>query len=177
MRWILIGTIWMFLISSCANVLRFEKENLVAFGEKLDKSPEPLFYLVRVDMTKTIDNEVNNFYLKLSSDTPPIALKELTPELVGKNLNPFIPPFQWPNKMKQKIKGDEAFSGNGFYISFKDGKLFNLSICSHCANGRENPIVGTPDGQHFYTLPLTELQVIEVFGTPNRVYKVNEVRY
>jgi hypothetical protein len=48
---------------------------------------------------------------------------------------------------------------------------------SHMENGRESPIVGTPDGQHFYELPLTERQITEVFGSPDRIYKVNEVRY
>ena len=177
MRWILIGTIWMILLSSCANVLRFEKENLVAFGEKLDKSPEHLFYLVRVDMAKSIDNELNNFNLKLSSDGPPIALNKLTPELVAKYLHPFIPPPQWPDRMKEKIKGQDIYAENGFQINFKNGQLIYINICSHCAGGNESPVVGTPDGNHFYTLPLTEQQVFEVFGSPNRVYKVNEVRY
>ena len=128
-------------------------------------------------MTKSIENHLGSFYLKLSPECPPITLTELRPELVSQYLHSFIPPPQWPDRMKQKIKGQNIYSENGFHISFKNGKLLYMGICSHCADENESPVVGTLDREHFYTLPLTDQQVIEVFGTPKRIYKVNEVRY
>lgn len=177
MRWISIAIFCSFLISSCANVLRFEKDNLVAFGEKFNGSQEPVYYLIRIDMTKTIENQLGSIFLKISPDRPPIVLTELSPELVAQYLHPFIPPPQWPDRWKLKAKEEEIFAGGGFYIKFKNGQLLFVDICSHCNNRRENPIVATPDGHHFYTLPLTEQQIIEIFGFPKRIIKVNEVRY
>ena len=165
------------MLSSCANVLRFEKDNVVAFGEKLNGSPEPLYYLIRIDMTKSVENQLGSFLLKLSPDAQLIAVTELHPELVAQYLQSFIPPPQWPNIMKEKIKVQDIYEGNGFNINFKNGQLLSISICSHCANGKERPVVGTIDGQHLYVLPLTEQQLIEVFGSPKRIYRVNEVRY
>lgn len=176
MRQILIITFCMFVVS-CANVWRFEKNALVAFGQKLNGAKEPLYYAISIDMTKSVDEGAKNFLLKLKPDSPSIAFNRLSPELVAHYLPPFTPPPQWPDRWKQKAKEEEIFSGGGFHIRFKDGQLLFVDICSHCANGRENPVVGTPDGQHFYTLPLKEHQVIEVFGSPKRIFRVNEVRY
>lgn len=177
MRWIFIGILLTVTLSGCANVSRFEKDSLVAHGELLDGSQEPLYYSIQVDLKQSVDARTISSLLKLSSDSPPIAIKQLRPELVSRYLPPFIPPPQWPEAWKQKAKEDDAYTGNGFYIRFKDGQLLSVGICSHCAGGRENPIVGTPDGQHFYMLPLTEQQVTDVFGSPDRIYKVHEVRY
>ena len=165
------------MLSSCANVFRYERDALVAHGQRLNGSKVPLYYAISLDMTKSVDESAKNFLLKLTPDNPPISLKELNPELVARYLPPFTPPPQWPDKWKQKAKEEEIFAGGGFHIRFKNGQLLFVDICSHCANGRENPVVGTPDGQHFYTLPLTEQQVVEVFGSPKRIYRVNEVRY
>lgn len=71
----------------------------------------------------------------------------------------------------------EDYSGGGFHITFKNGQLVYFGVCSHCFGGREHPIIGTPDGDEFYALPLTEKQLENIVGSPGRVYKVNEVRY
>lgn len=165
------------MLPGCANVSRFEKNNLVAFGERLEGSQEPLYYLVRIDVQKSDDARVMSSRLKLSPDSPPLTLEELRPAAVADFLSPFTPPPQWPDTWKQKANAEDVYAGNGFHIRFEGGQLLSVGICSHCAGGREQPMVGTPDGQHFYTLPLTEQQVIEVFGAPDRIDKVGEVRY
>ena len=60
---------------------------------------------------------------------------------------------------------------------FEEEQAVFVGICSHCSDGREYPIVGTPDGQSFYSLPLTEQQITDVYRSPDRIYKVGEVRY
>jgi len=177
MRRILILILLTTILPACANVSRFEKNSLVAFGQSLEGSHEPLYSLIRIDIKKSGDAHIMSSLLKLSPDSPPIALEELTPVFVAGYLPPFTPPPQWPDSWKQKAKEYDVYDGSGFYISFKEGQLQYVGICSNCAGGREQPIVGTPDGQHFYTLPLTERQVVEVFGPPDRIYKVSEVRY
>lgn len=71
----------------------------------------------------------------------------------------------------------EAYSGAGFYVSFKNGRLAWVGICSNCAGERHSPIVGTPDGLRFYALPLSRHQITEVFGQPDKIRKVREVTY
>jgi len=165
------------ILSACANVSRFERNSLVAHGELLDGSHEPRYYKIWIDMRKSVDARTMSSLLKLSPNSPPFALNKLSAELVAHYLPPFSPPPQWPDTLKQKAIEYDTYAGGGFNITFKEGQLISVGICSHCNEGRKNPIVGTPDGQHFYMLPLTEQQLIEVFGSPNRVYKVNEVRY
>lgn len=74
MRWILTGILLATTLPACANVLRFEKDSLVAHGELLGESQEP-----------------------------------------------------W----KQRAKEDEAYTGNGFHLRFKNGQLLYVGICSH----------------------------------------------
>ena len=165
------------MLFACANVSRIEKDSLVAYGELLDGAQEPLYYSILVDFNKSVDARIMGSLIKFAKDASPLSLAELGPELVAQYLPPFIPPPQWPDSWKQKAKEDETYTGGGFHIKFKNDRLVSVGICSHCGGGREYPIVGTPDGQQFYELPLTEKQVTEVFGLPIRIYKVHEVRY
>jgi hypothetical protein len=177
MHLILLAILLVSTLSACANVSRLEKGSLVAFGGLLDDADEPLYYLIRIDIEKSIDARTMSALVKLSREAPPFSLAELTPGIVTRYLPPFIPPPQWPDSWKQKAREDDAYAGGGFNITFKDGVLVYIGICSHCAGGRESPVVGTPDGQQFHALPLMERQITEVFGSPNRIYKVIEVRY
>lgn len=176
-RRILILTFLVSILSACTNVSRFEKDSLVAYGQLLDASKEPLYYSISIELKNSSNSPIMRSQLKFSPDSPPIPIVDIRPEFVERYLQLFVPPPQWPEAWKLKAKEKQAYSGNGFYIEFKEGQTIFISICSHCAEGRKKPIVGTADGQHFYKLPLTERQVIEVFGHPDRIYKVNEVRY
>lgn len=70
-----------------------------------------------------------------------------------------------------------AFQGNGFYIFFENDLPQLIGICSHCAGEVNYPGLLTPDEAEIYILPLTETQMFELFGKPERVYEVNEIRY
>lgn len=174
---ILILILFAILLSACANVSRFKKNSLVAHAEIIDGSRVPLYYKIWIDFKNPVDTQTRNFLLKLSLNSPPLALGELRPEIVAHYLPHFIPPPQWPDAWKQKTKDYDTYAGGGFHITFKDGNLLSVGICSHCSGGRKNPIIGTPNGQNFYTLPITEQQIIEIFGSPDSINKVNEVRY
>jgi len=165
------------ILTGCANVSRFEVGTLVAHGEQLNGSHEPLYYSISIDVSGEVDHRIMGVLLKLTPDANPLKLSELSPELVANFLPKFIPPPQWPEQWKKKAKEEDAYSGGGFHIKFKKGRLKSVGICSHCSGGLEHPIIGTGDGKAFYSLPLTEQQLIDVFGQPSRVYKVNEVRY
>lgn len=165
------------ILAGCANVSRFEKDALVAHGEHLNGSPETLYYTLFIESDRVADANIMKVFLKLTPDAAPILLSEMKPESVAKYLPRFIPPPQWPEHWKKKATEYEAYVGGGFHITFDHGRFISIGICSHCSGGREYPIIGAPNGHEFYTLPLTEQQLIDVFGSPSRVYKVNEVRY
>ena len=164
-------------VSACASVSRFEKDAVTAHGEKLDGSRESLYYSIFIDLSNAVDSSTLNIPLKLRPDAPSMPLSELRPEVVAKYLPRFTPPPQWPEKWKKKAREQDAYTGGGFHIVFKKNRVVSIGMCSHCAGAREHPVIGTPDGHAFYALPLTEQQLIEVFGQPKRIYKVNEVRY
>ena len=165
------------ILSACANVSRFEKDTLVAHGEHLNNAAEVLYYLISIESDKIIDAPAMDILLKLTPDATPLLLSELRPESVARYLPRFTPPPQWPEHWKKKAMEKESYSGGGFHITFNKGHVVFVGICSHCSGGREHPVIGTADGHTFYSLPLTEQQLKAVFGPPNRVYKVNEVRY
>ncbi|UZD65753.1 hypothetical protein [Marinobacter sp. AN1] len=177
MRLILVSLLLATLLTGCANVSRFEKGPLVAHGEEIDGSGEPLYYVVGIDLGKAGDSRPLEALLRLSPDSPPVSIGALRPQQVARYLPPFVPPPQWPDSWKQKSRENDAYTGGGFHIVFREGRLLSVGICSHCAGQREEPVVGTPDGQHWYALPLTRQQVIDVFGHPDWVHRVNEVRY
>ena len=164
-------------LSACASVSRFEKNALVAHGEHLDNAPEVLYYSIFIENARQIDIHTMNIFVKLTADATPLLLSGLRPESVARYLPRFTPPQQWPEHWKRKALETEDYAGGGFHITFSNGRLVSLGICSHCSGGREHPVIGTPDGHTFYSLPLTEEQLEDVFGPPNRIYKVNEVRY
>lgn len=174
--WVLLLLLSIGAMSGCANVSRFEKGALVAHGEQLDGATEMLYYTISINTDRGVDAQIMNVSLKLTPDSTPIPLSELNPETVSRYLPRFIPPQQWPELWKKKEAEYETYAGSGFHIKFDHGRLIYIGICSHCFGGREYPIVGVPDGHAFYSLPLTVQQLIEVFGVPSRVYKVNEVR-
>lgn len=177
LRRICIGLLLAGMLWACANVSRLEKGSLVAHGELLDGAQVPLYYSIWIDVNKPVDTRIMDAHVKFRKDAPPLKLSALRPELVAQYLPLFTPPPQWPDYLKQKAKEDDAYSGGGFHVTFKNGRLLSVGLCSHCAEGRAYPVVGRPDGQKFYELPLTEGQVTEIFGSPDRIYKVNEVRY
>jgi len=164
------------ILSACANVSRFEKNGLVAYGEQLNGASERLYYLILVE-GNALDSDTMSVQIKLTPETSPVSVSELSPAFAGKYLQPFTPPSQWPEQWKKKAGQEDSYTGGGFNIRFKDNHLVSLGICSHCAGIREHPIIGRPDGEVFYSLPLTEQQMIEVFGNPKRIYRVNEVGY
>jgi hypothetical protein len=177
MRCIWVVMLFTATLSACANVSRFESGALVAHGEHLNGASEILYYSIFIESGGRADVHMKDIYLKLTPDATPLLLSELRPGSVSRYLPRFNPPPQWPENLKEKAMETEAYSGGGFHITFNNGRLLSVGICSHCSEGREHPIIGTPDGNRFYSLPLTEQQLKDVFGMPDRVYKVNEVRY
>jgi hypothetical protein len=177
MRWIWILMLLTGALSACANISRFEKGSLVAYGEHLDGAPEMLYYSIYIRSGTVDDIHTIDILLKLTPEAPPLLLSELLPESVGRYLPRFLPPPQWPEHWREKAKETEAYSGGGFHITFDSGRLLSVGICSHCSGVNEHPVIGTPDGHNFYSLPLTKQQMKDIFGLPSRVYRVNEVRY
>ena len=164
------------VLSACANVSRFERAGLVAYGEPLNDAGEPLYYsiLLKGNALETCASKVK---LRLAPEAAPVSVSELSPVLVAKYLQPFIPPPQWPERWKKKAMEEDSYAGGGFHVRFVDKRILSIGICSHCSGMLEHPVIGTSDGERYYSLPLTERQMIEVFGAPERIYKVNEVRY
>lgn len=165
------------LLTACAGVSRYDRGPLAAFGEPLDQAPEPLYYLVRIEAERPADPRVMGALLKLGPEAPPLAIAALRPEAVSPYLPAFVPPPQWPETLKQKARQFDEYHGGGFYVAFRNGRLVSVGICSHCAGERHSPVVGTPDGLAFYTLPLSEPQMRAVFGAPERLRKVREITY
>lgn len=177
MRLIALAVMIASLLTACAGVSRFEKGPLVAFGGSHAGTLEPLYFLVRINAERPTEVRIMQALVKFNPEAPSFPIAELRPEVVSQYLPAFTPPPQWPDSLKKKSMEYEAYSGAGFYISFKNNRLAWVSICSSCSGESHSPIVGTPDESQFYTLPLNEYQVAEVFGRPDKIRKVREITY
>jgi hypothetical protein len=164
-------------VAGCANTYRYEKKDLVAFGGIMNESDSPRYYLIRINVEDEDNPTLPNFMVMLSPDAEPVLLKNLKPDYVSMHLPLFVPPKQWPKKLKDKALLYQSYEGNGFYISFREDRLTSFGACSSCGGMKHSPIVGKADGSVFHKLPLTYDQLLEIFGDPDRLYKVGEVRY
>ncbi len=162
--------------AGCANVSRYERQGMVAHGQKLDGAEQPLYYIIAIDVSKGPDERLLSVGLKLTPQAPLVKISALTPDTVKAYLPKFVPPPQWPERERLKASQDDAYEGGGFFVKFDQGRFQYLGICSHCAGRHDQLMVATPEGV-VYSLPLTEAQLSAVFGAPKRVYKVSEVRY
>ncbi|WP_291012827.1 hypothetical protein [Hydrogenophaga sp.] len=167
------------MLLACAGVSRFEKGVIVAHGERLEGASEVLYYLISIDLGQddAADQEVVRVRLKLAADAPMLPLSALRPEVVAKYLPRFVAPSQWPASWRKKAEDDDAYAGGGFYLRFEKGRLVSVSICSHCSGGRESPVVGAAHGPSPFKLPLSISQLVEVFGSPDRLRSAREVTY
>jgi len=167
--------------TGCAHVSRFEKGPFVAFGEPLHGSPEPLYYLLRLDLTDADPDEAPLFSVQLATDTPPIAWHRLTPSLVAAHLPPFVPPAAWPERRKAEAARRTAFEGGGCHVAFLGERLEFLSLFAvgpgPGAAPDPAPAIGSADGIVLRRLPLTEAELIEAVGEPDRILRVREVTY
>jgi hypothetical protein len=177
MRNIIFFLTTLIILLGCASVSRYEKSNVVAFGEILNNTNEPQFYLLDINIENTDNSLLPEFLVLLSPEAKPILSTKLNPDYVSKYLPDFIPPPQWPQKWKDKAKLYNAYEGNGFYISFKNARLISFGACSNCGGAKYSPVIGKSDGNVFYKLPLNLDQLVEIFGDPDKLYKVGEVRY
>lgn len=173
----MLSLVW--VLASCASVSRFEKGTLTAHGERLGGAAEVLYYAIDIqfDPAALAEPEIGQVRVKLVAAAPAMPLAGLSPATVAAYLPKFVPPPQWPEAWKKRAQADDAYEGGGFYIRFEGGRLASVGLCSHCSDGRASPVVGTPDGQRTYALPLTRVQLVDVFGEPSRERKAQEVRY
>lgn len=170
------------LLAGCAGIYRYDTAALTAYGEKLEGSATPLYYSLAIDFEKGGSASAHTLAIRFAGADTPIALHALTPQEAAHHLPPWEPPPQWPDIVKQRErerrKAYQAYAGEGAYLSFRDGRLAYLSLCSHCEGKHfQPPQIGRADSGITYALPLTEAQLREVFGEPTRLRRQREINY
>lgn len=165
-------------VSGCANTSKFVKAPLTAYGTKgTDGNETVRYFMLGIDLKKYPEEPLPPFQVELSPGSIPIQSLELTVEKTAMYLPPFVPPPQWPEHWKEEARKDRSFEGNGIYISFREGKLIYFGICTNCGGKHFTPRIGDADGNALYPMPLTLEQISDIFGPPDRLYNVNEIRY
>ena len=165
-------------VGGCANTSKFIKEPLIAYGMKgTDGNDTVRYFMLRIDLKKYPDNPLPPFLIELTPGAAPIQFIELTAEKTAMYLPSFVPPPQWPDHWKAEARKEQSFEGNGIYISFKEGKLIYFGICTDCGGKHFAPRIGGATGNALYPMPLTLEQLSEIFGPPEKLYDVSEIRY
>ena len=144
----------------------------------------PTYSMLSLDIERHGKKALPVFCVQLSEAAEPVRSDRLTPEYVARYLPPFQWPSYWPEIWREKARAYEQFEGNGYFISFRSGRLALISLDvreTDPENPKPRPTtparVGHADCGHLYSLPITREQFVEIFGPPDRADTVNEVYY
>jgi len=178
----LLAAILILVFSACSNAFKFTKDPLFAWGQKFNNDEYVSYYSISIDFDKSGFEELPSLIVKLPGDTRIKKLDELTPEYVDQYLQAYKPPEEWPEYVKletlERLSGYEVYKSDGVYLSFKDNNISFVGLCTHCEGKiSSSAMIGNASTGTLYQLPLTEQQMIEIFGDPESVKKYNEVYY
>jgi hypothetical protein len=164
--------------AGCASVSNIASDGFSMNGEKVEAGrDEVLYYSISVNFDRAVAPAVLSARVQLTPDLPPVALGELTLELVSKHLGKYVAPPQQPESYRRQAEGWLAFEGDGLFIRFHDdGRPMTVGVCSHCMNSRQFPVLAAPDGRLF-PLPLTRAEAEDVFGPLPRAKGFSQVYY
>lgn len=167
--------------AACSSIPRLEKEGIVAYGFQ---NGDPMYDMISIKIEKVPGKIVPPFCVQLSPSADLLRSDQLTELTVSKYLPEFEIPKYWPQTWKLKALENHDFVGNGFFISFKNGRLQFLGMGTRQQDPDEpitKPVspakVGPADCHSIFTLPLTREQFVEIFGEPDREGSVSEVYY
>jgi hypothetical protein len=165
-------------MAGCASVSTITTGGLSMHGEKVEAGrDEVLYYRISIDFQRGVSPAVLAARVQLAPEFPPVALQDLSPELVSEHLGKYVAPPQLPEIHRGESDTWLAFQGDGLFIRFhEDGRPMIVGLCSHCMNSRQFPVIAAPDGQRFH-LPLTRYQAEEVFGPLPRAKGFSQVYY
>lgn len=172
-------------LSGCSNVSVYKNDSVTAYGGAgVDGSSEAVYYLVKINIHSIPVNIADQILLTLPNVQNQVSLSQLSLELVSRTMPPWEPPNQWPEYVKQKTLDEnqkrkiEDFAVDGTYIAFKNGKLGEISLCSHCEGNRYVTAALSRKGlPNQYRLPLTEAQLREIFGEADSITTQHEIYY
>lgn len=171
-------------MSGCSNVSVYKNDSITAYGSGLDGQGEVVYYLVRIDMHRMPTDLADEILLVLPNVENPVSLSRLSYDFVSKAMQPWQPPQEWSEYLKQKTLDEnkkreiEDFSVKGTYVAFKNRVLWQISLCSHCEGNRYITASLSRKGSPAqYRLPLTESQLREIFGDAISISTQNEIYY
>lgn len=171
-------------VSGCSSVSVYKNDSITAYGGSgVDGRGEEVFYLIKIDMDSMPLTVADQIVLSLNEQFQ-VSLSQLTFELVSQTMPAWEPPKQWPEYVKQKTfdenrkRGIEDFAVEGTYIAFKNRRLWQISLCSHCEGNRHITAALSRKGLLAqYRLPLSEDQLREIFGEAKSITTQNEIYY
>jgi len=152
------------LLNACSSVSVYKNNSVTVYGGSgVDDSIEVVYHLVKIDMHRIPADVADQILLELPNTPNQVSLSQLSYDLVSQTMPPWEPPNQWPEYVKQKTLDEnkkreiEDFAVKGTYMAFKNRKLWQISLCSHCEGNRNVTATLSRKGLSAqYKLPLTE---------------------
>ncbi|MEW6125345.1 MAG: hypothetical protein AB1698_22280 [Pseudomonadota bacterium] len=168
-------------LAACAGVPRLDKGPVTAYGQG-DEAPR--YDSIGIDLRRAPEALPPDGCIQLAPTAAPIRIRELTPEYVRQFLPRFAFPRYWPETWRQKAALREEYQGNGYFVSFEQGRLVSLSLGMKEIDPlvpHPRPtlpaLIGPADCSRLHTLPISQEQFIEIFGEPDRTWRTREVYY
>jgi hypothetical protein len=169
--------------AACAPVSHFQKGGVSAHGERLEGSERPLWYRIGIDYEREGGGHVPPLSIQLPGADGAEPVESLTPGKAARHLPVWVPPEEWSDIVKARERdrieagGYQVYSGSGTYLSFREGRVAFIGLCSHCEGKRSAPAHIGRVGGRLHALPFSEEQMAEVFGVPDRVRRYSQVYY
>lgn len=172
-------------VSGCSSVSVYKNDSVTAYGGSgVDGRSEVVYYLIKIDMNSIPMTVADQILLSLPNAQNQVSLSQLSFELISQTMPPWEPPDTWPEYVKQKtvdenrIREIEDFAVKGTYIAFKNRRLWQISLCSHCEGNHHITAALSRKGLSAqYRLPLTKAQLREIFGDAKSMTRQNEIYY
>lgn len=151
-------------ISGCSNNIRtYEKGNVVAQGSILS-SNDACFFNLEVGNPSAPASERNLFSIELKN-----GKRMLTSNIAKEDIAPIS---SYMNKeMKWGDMVAELYCVDDFIFVFYGGRLVSIRAKSSAQAAKEPSLkISNQEMNRFYEMPLTQMQLVDVFGAPDKMY-------
>ena len=149
------------------NVWTFHKANLIGTARTNPIGTSPRYVHIRIGTFESpFYKSAPRFALRLENGRV-LRSSDLTLETVVS-----ISTYPWRADSSMP-KGTVVYGTADYVFTFQNSKLVQFEAYPHedDAGVLHVPVIGTYDQKHFYKMPLSQQQLIEVFGKPDDIKK------
>lgn len=167
LTFVALATVFIFILASCfsSNFRIYKTDNIEAYGYIKSKN-QILYNEIRIGTPQKLFNPQNKFSIKLNNGEKIIS-SEFSLDFIIKHA------VSKHYLTEKNGWGSSAirYDLDGFSFIFSDNKLVSFSASHILLPDKEIvPEIGDAEMKNFYKLPLSQQEIENLFGPPNKIY-------